>query len=135
MDIVASILAYLGCITGLIGALAVSLFLVLAPHARTAAPAQTAILAVQVDDNATGAIAANTPAPNMTPAPKANPVAAIAPRVNTATAETLTAGTPPKKKTRLSHAQQRRMVQEERARRWAYRQDDDFETRFMSYAD
>jgi hypothetical protein len=29
----------------------------------------------------------------------------------------------------------RRFVQEERARRWAYQQDPDFESRFLGYAD
>jgi hypothetical protein len=136
MDILASILAYLGCITGIIGALAVSLFLVLAPpHARTAAPAPTAVLAAQASNEATSTISSNTITANTAPTPKADPVATVAQGANTATSEKRTAGAPPKTKTRLSRAQQRRIVQEERARRWAYQQDDDFETRFMSYAD
>jgi hypothetical protein len=33
------------------------------------------------------------------------------------------------------HTQARRLIQEERARRWAYQQDSSFESRFLGYAD
>jgi hypothetical protein len=35
----------------------------------------------------------------------------------------------------LSAAQARRLIQEERARRWAYQQNSSFENRFLGYAD
>jgi hypothetical protein len=40
-----------------------------------------------------------------------------------------------RQKVQASRAQARRLVQEERARRWAYEQDSDFESRFLGYAD
>jgi hypothetical protein len=38
-------------------------------------------------------------------------------------------------KASASAARLRRLVQEERARRWAYEQDSSFESRFLGYAD
>jgi hypothetical protein len=132
MDILGSILAYLGCLTGLIGALAVSLFLVVAPSSahrsavHASAPAAPGSIAIAPDPTAPKLAATATPV-------QVNPVVAIAQSAPGFTREMPAAGTPAKK--RLSHANLRRLVQEERARRWAYQQDPSFETRFMSYAD
>ena len=47
MDILASILAYLGCVTGIVGALALSFFLVFAAPDRSTMPLHTAAIAAK----------------------------------------------------------------------------------------
>src|ERR1700729_3320248 len=138
MDILASIFAYLGCVTGIVGALAMSSYLVFAAPNPALTPADTMAMATKSDLLRTAI------------APRANPVANIARadthvasrvasqealNVSTADASPATAAPAPKK-TQLAHAQLlRRLAQEDRARRWAYQQDPSFETRFLGYAD
>ncbi len=129
MDIIASIFAYLGCVTGIVGALAVSFFVVFAAP-NTAPPPHQALAMVSRP-----AVARTIAAAETKPAPKA------AQRDE----EIASHGTPPahppalalnvRQKTQATRAQARRLVQEERARRWAYEPDSDFESRFLGYAD
>jgi hypothetical protein len=134
MDILASIFAYLSCVTGIIGALSISVMVVFAPP-NAAAPAnvtQTAIIKqttakpnvnAKSDKLASDKLAAEEPAGAVT----------------TVAQSTRTPPTPKpgaarsKVPTRAEYL--RRLVQEQRARRWAYQTDPDFESRFLGYAD
>lgn len=144
MDILASMFAYLGCVAGLVGALAMSFYLFFAAPNPALTPADTSAVAAKSDLLRTAV------------APRANPVATIAradthvasrvasqeasPKAspeasNVPTADASPAAAPAKK-TQLARAQLlRRLAQEDRARRWAYQQDPSFETRFLGYAD
>jgi hypothetical protein len=143
MDILASMLAYLGCVIGIVGALAMSFYLFFAAPNPALTPTHSIAMAAESDmlksDRLRTAIA-----------PQAKPVATIAradtyvasrvasqvaSNVSTADASPATAA-PPRKKTQIARAQLlRRLIQEDRARRWAYQQDPSFETRFLGYAD
>lgn len=136
MDIIASMLAYLGCVTGILGALAISFFVVfsspdqstmpISPVAMTAKPsvakaamvatAQPVLKIAQVDSH---------PA-SLGPKREMAPQAATG---RTASAINI------RQKTQSWAAQVRRQEQEQRARRWAYQQNPDFEARFLGYAD
>jgi hypothetical protein len=144
MDILASILAYLGCMAGIVGALVISFALFFsAPHiaqpnipqrvAHNARGQSVATTAKAVTPNAATAAVAKAPtksdrdtqavsaiAQNAAPAPTPIPPPTASARAKMAAAR----------------AQKlRRFVQEERARRWAYQQDPDFESRFLGYVD
>jgi len=147
MDILASMLAYLGCVTGIVGALAMSFYLFFAAPNPALTPTHSIAMAAKSDmlksDMLRTAIA-----------PHAKPVASIAradtyvasrvasqvasqvaSNISTTDASPATAA-PVRKKTQFARAQLlRRLVQEDRARRWAYQQDPSFETRFLGYAD
>jgi hypothetical protein len=123
MDILASILAYLGCVTGIVGALAISSFVffsapshqIIANSTLTTA-AKPAALKTADAAEAKSASASHVAKVEFVPAPKiaadTRPVAHISPAPQT-----------------------RRLVREERARRFAYQQDPTFEARFLSHAD
>ncbi len=129
MDIIASIFAYLGCVTGIVGALAVSFFVVFAaPHA--AAPAHQAVAMVSRP-----AVARTIAAAETKPAPKAGQRDEKIASHDTAPAQPPALALNVRQKVQASRAQARRLVQEERARRWAYEQDSNFESRFLGYAD
>jgi hypothetical protein len=145
MDILASIFAYLGSIIGIFGALAITFLVFLGPHQHQSAN----------NIQHTAAIAANAGASHSTPvaqtqnkpvkveqqevrnAPSASPAAA--PQADTPQATPM----PTNPLMSLRHKEQlasraqnyRRLVEEERARRWAYQQDPSFEARFLGYAD
>jgi hypothetical protein len=128
MDILASMLAYLGCVTGIVGALAISFFVFfvgpdqppIAQHAMTMASRATAKPSEPKIVSKTGPIEVNAP-------PSAAAVAMAAPAADAARL---------RPKTQLGRTQVlRRLVQEERARRLAYQQDPDFDSRFLGYAD
>jgi hypothetical protein len=127
MDILAAMLAYLGCVTGIVGALAISFYVYIAPPRQAAVPMQTAALAVKANDIKTGA--SKSPAST-----HLKPVITIAQRTQDA-APTVPVAADVRQKGQLSHAELRRLAQEQRAKRWAYQQDSSFESRFMSYAD
>jgi acyl-CoA synthetase (AMP-forming)/AMP-acid ligase II len=132
MDIIASMFAYLGCVTGIVGALVVSFYVYFATPGQTAARMQTASVAVTLDAGKTGAL--KTSPPNSAAASHLKPVITVAQRTENAP------GTAPiaadaRQKGQSSTAQLRRLAQEQRAKRWAYQQDPSFESRFMSYAD
>jgi hypothetical protein len=150
MDILASIFAYLGCVTGIVGALAMSFYLVFAAPNPALTPVDTMAMATKSDllrtaiaprANPVANIArADTHVASRVPSQEASQVASQkasqdALNVSTADASPATAA-PAAKKTQLAHAQLlRRLAQEDRARRWAYQQDPSFETRFLGYAD
>jgi hypothetical protein len=129
MDILAAIFAYLGCLAGVFGALTISAFLVLSPSTRSTSPVQVVQTAiVEAKASGTGILDVNA----IKAAAPRDPVTTVAQNSDPVTSDTPRAD--PRSKTRISRAQQRRLIQEERARRWAY-QDEGFEKRFMSYAD
>jgi len=132
MDIIASVLAYLGCVTGIIGALVLS-FAIFTFHARSAdginypvAMTANRSVARATTPHATTKLEHRPPlvATDVQSTPAPQPMAQII------------AAASARQKVQTSRAQYlRRMVQEERARRWAYQQDPDFEARFLGYAD
>ncbi len=155
MNILASVLAYFVCVGGIIGTFALSLYLVFAipdnaaltapaaalastqaTHVQTAliktaqvkSPGATQKLAMTESNAASiGAIKQNAPAiriGNPDQAKKAEPGTNAA---GSQGAQKPVAPRPPQL------AQLRRLIQEARARRWAYQQD--FETRFLSFTD
>lgn len=133
MDILASILAYLGCVAGIVGALLISFTVLFSTPGQL--PNTAPIAAKQ-----STAMAAKPAAPKVTTASVASPAAQPVARSGGA-ATAAQAAAPPKttiarSKILATRAQKwRRFVQEERARRWAYQQDPDFESRFLGYAD
>jgi hypothetical protein len=122
MDVIAAIFAYLGCVSGIIGALAISFFVFFSAPNQQIAPKYIVAIAAKSDKLNTTFATALKPASvsggaqaETTPAPK------FAANIHT--------------KTRTPSAELRRMVQQERARRFAYQQDPAFEARFLGYAD
>ncbi len=127
MDILAAMLAYLGCVTGMVGALVISFYLYFVAPPQLTAPAQTAAVAATADVIRTGAS-------HSAAVTHVQPVTTIAQRaVDAATVAPIAADA--RQKGQLSRAELRRLAQEQRARRWAYQQDSSFESRFLSYAD
>ena len=140
MDILASILAYLGCVTGIVGALALSFFLFFAAPDQSTMPIHAAAIAAKPIAAKTATVAEVAPASKNEPAIKNEQAIAsdVAKTDDVAQAETA----PPtpvvvssRQKRQQLAAHLRRLAQEERARRWAYQQDPDFEARFLGYAD
>jgi hypothetical protein len=129
MDILASMLAYLTCVTGIIGALCLATVLYFSTPGQ---PALTHSAAIAIRTSATKISPVNlnaleTPV-SSTATPEPLPQANVAATAHAAKAAA------DARQAQLSAAQLRRLVQEERAKRWAYK-DPDFESRFMSYAD
>ena len=138
MDILASMLAYLGCVTGIVGALAMSFYLFFAAPNPALTQTHTFAMATKSDLLRTAIAPHAKPVANIARADThvASRVASQdASNVSTTDASPATVA-PVRKKTQLARAQlSRRLVQEDRARRWAYQQDPSFETRFLGYAD
>ncbi len=135
MDIVASILAYLGCMAGIVGALAVSFALFFSapdlppPIAHSAGRQSVAVTAKTATPNPAIASAAKSQA-------KPNKGAEVVSTVAQSTTPAPTPTASARAKMLAARAQKlRRFVQEERARRWAYQQDPDFESRFLGFTD
>jgi hypothetical protein len=131
MDILGSMLAYLGCVGGIVGALVLSFTVFIS------APGQ------RVDSKHPVAMAAKQSVLKAAAAPQAKPTAKLEQRApvvstvaqSTAVPQTIIAASA-RQKTAATRAEYlHRIVQEERARRWAYQQDPDFEARFLGYAD
>jgi len=129
MDIIAAMLGYLTCVTGIIGALAISAFIVFATPDRTAVPQHALVLAAKTSAAKPAATVAENPAPVA-----ARVIGHQTPPRSTVVAQSGVAKDA-RQKPRLSAAQLRQMLQEERARRWAYQQDPGFEARFLGYVD
>jgi hypothetical protein len=129
MDILASILAYLGCATGIVGALAISFFVFFSTLNPGAGPKPAVAIAAKSDRLQTATVAT---IPTAATKQSEQRVAAVAPPQPAAPALVAAVG---HRKTHLSRPQLRELVQEERAKRWAYQQDADFEARFLGYAD
>ncbi len=139
MDILASILAYLGCITGIVGALALSFFLFFAAPDQSTMPIRTAAIAAKPIAAKTATVTEVAPASKNEPAIK-NEQAIASDGAKTDVAQAEPAPPTPvvlssRQKRQQLAAHLRRLAQEERARRWAYQQDPDFEARFLGYAD
>jgi hypothetical protein len=141
MDILAGMLAYVAGIGALFAALAVSFFVFFAtPHeslqtetqpqnaramlVRPSTPSKSAAEA-RVKQNATQSAGHSEKAAERHATAAGSSLAAQA----TASARD------PQRKRAASTAQARRLIQEERAPRWAYQQDSSFESRFLGYAD
>lgn len=141
MDILAGMLAYVAGIGALFAGLAVSFFVFFAtPHeplqtetqpqnaramlVRPSTPNKPAAEA-RAKQNATQSAGHSEKAVERHAAAAGSSLAAPA----TASARD------PQRKRAASAAQARRLIQEERARRWAYQQDSSFESRFLGYAD
>jgi hypothetical protein len=143
MDILAAMLTYLTCVTGIVGALCLSAFLFFSTANQPAVPSQSvakisaANLGAVKPAEAKMADAETVVAPLTTPALGASRTTRSARSSRTAgrvTAIAAARAIAEAKQSQLSAAQLRRLVQEERAKRWAYK-DPDFESRFMSFAD
>jgi hypothetical protein len=141
MDILAPVFAYLTCVAGIIGAFAVSFFVVFsAPNGAAIpqhSPAVVSVTASKTDMLAEAKIPVlKTALPDNS---AVNHVAATTQKREIA----LPTKTPPqagtafdaRPKSKISRAQWREMVVQERSRRLAYQQNPDFESRFLGYAD
>jgi hypothetical protein len=143
MDILAPIFAYLTCVAGIVGAFVVSFVVVFSTPEQPALPQHGAAM-VSASPLKTAALAeAGKPAAKDGPADKlavnyvsntqkreAAPQAAAAP-----TASQKLAAIDARQKTKISRAQWRQIVGQERSKRLAYQQGADYETRFLGYAD
>ena len=142
MDIIAAMLTYLTCVTGIVGALAISFYVFLVAPQPAARPSQAVAIVANADGDKISPIKANaintggikTGATRTAVAAEHKPVTTIAQITdNAGTPKPIALGAGPKGP--LSHAELRRLAQEQRARHWAYQQDESFEARFLSYAD
>ena len=114
MDILAGMLAYVAGIGAVFAALAISFSVFFAtPHV----PLQTEA------------------APQNASAMLVRPSTPNKPAVEARAKQNATQSAGPQRKRAASGAQARRLIQEERARRWAYQQDSSFESRFLGYTD
>jgi hypothetical protein len=127
MDILAAMLAYLGCVGGVIGALVISFMVYFSPPSdQTILVKQSAATAQQIMSKASASRQASTDAQQPD-------------RVATTLAQNVTPPKPgassPAQVQAMRAQYVRRLAQEGRARRWAYQQDPSFENRFLGYAD
>jgi hypothetical protein len=126
MDILASMVAYLACVTGIVAALVMSFAVVFAAPERPTAERYAVTHAAQ------------SRALQRSAAVSAKPIVKSAPPLTPPHGEM--AAQPRSLASDRQQAQQvkaqnaRRLIEEDRAKRWAYRQDPDFESRFLSYA-
>lgn len=154
MDIIASMFAYLASVTGIIGVLAISAFVLLSGHNRALAPTE-AIAAAQrpavvklvrtgatkMSATAKTSVSVNSDqAANHDHGDAAGDVTVVAgdaasDAAKQAALDRTALADARRQKTKRAVAQVQRSIQEQRARRWAYQQDPDFESRFLGYAD
>jgi hypothetical protein len=121
-------LAYLGCVTGIVTAMVMSCAVLLStPDQPASSKPAMATVAKYTPKTATAAKPQTANVAMMARVPPRGPAA-------TAVGQTL-GGADDRQKPQTIRANARRLVQEERARRWAYQQDQGFESRFLSYAD
>jgi hypothetical protein len=151
MDILAPVLAYFTCVAGIIGAFLVSFYVVFSPpnqavisqravaivsastsQSSPSADAKKPVLRGTVADNsAINHGPSSTQKREDTPQPAAGRVA----QAISASVPQKLAASETRPKTKVSRAQWRQIVEQERRRRLAYQQDGDFESRFLGYAD
>jgi hypothetical protein len=138
MDILAGMLAYVAGIGALFAGLAVSFFVFFSTPNE---PLQT-----QAQPQSASAMLVRPSTPNKPPVveapaqqtagrsekPAEKPAAAAGSSV---AAQPATLARDFRHKPAAAAAQARRLIHEERARRWAYQQDSNFESRFLGYAD
>jgi hypothetical protein len=134
MDILAGMLAYVAGIGALFAGLAVSFFVFFStPHE----PLQT-----ETQPQSASAMLVRPSTPNKSAALEARATQSAGQSEKHAAAAGSPGAAQPTASARNRHgkhaasaAQARRLIQEERARRWAYQQDSSFESRFLGYAD
>jgi hypothetical protein len=131
MDIFASIFVYLASVTGIVAALAASIFVV------CSTPEQPTTVKFPVTNMSLAGVAPISAKTVMAAEPSSEPpVLQAAPGVAKADGLAQTAGASFDLKIRPTvRAHLRRLAQKERAKRLAYQPDPSFEARFMSYAD
>jgi len=126
MDILASMVAYLACVTGIVAALVLSFFVVLSTPEQPTAEKYAVTHAVQ------------QPALQRSAAVSAKPIIKSAPRLTPPqghmVAPSTSAASDRQQAQKVRAQNARRLIEEERAKRWAYLKDPDFESRFLSYA-
>jgi len=126
MDILGAMLVYLGSVTGIIAALAISGVLYFSPSHHATPLKQSVAMIVQQskrqETRAAPSVAQSVP-------PLQSTVAQSVPPPQTAAAAA------PLQVQAMRAQYLRRIVQEGRAKRWAYQQDPSFENRFLGYAD
>lgn len=152
MDLLAPVFAYLTAVAGIVGAFAVAFSVVVsapkqptieqhsaaivsatAPKAaaadlRPAIDATRPVVKTAADNPPVNHVAANTQKREATPQPAAAAKAALAATQKPVVAEARSKG-------KITRAQWRQIVQQERSKRLAYQQGADFESRFLGYAD
>jgi len=133
MDILAGMLAYVAGIGALFAGLVVSFFVFFAtPHE----PLQT-----ETQPQSASAMLVRPSAPNKPAAVEAHATQSAArsekqaAAAGSGTAQPAAFARDLRRKPAASATQARRLIQEERARRWAYQQDSSFKSRFLGYAD
>jgi hypothetical protein len=153
MDILAPVLAYLTCVAGIIGAFVVSFYFVFSPPNQPAIPQRTAAIVSATATKVAPSADAKKPVLRSTVADN-SPVNHVAPTTQKREQQTTqtaavrgapaqAAASPSQKlatseahpKSKISRAQWRQIVEQERRRRLAYQQNGDFESRFLGYAD
>lgn len=140
MDILAGMLAYVAGIGALFAALAVSFFVFFATPRE---PLQTETQPQNARAMLVRPSTANKPAvearAKQTATQGARHFEKLAEKHSAAagssvTSQTTASASDPRRNRAASAAQARRLIQDERARRWAYQQDSSFESRFLGYA-
>jgi hypothetical protein len=137
MDILAGMLAYLAGIGALFAGLAVSFFVFFAtPHEplqTETQPQSASAMLVRPSTPNKPAVAAHAKQSAMQSAGHSEKHAAAG--GSPGTARPTASARDVRGKPAASAAQARRLIEEERARRWAYQQDSNFKSRFLGYAD
>jgi hypothetical protein len=131
MDILASIFAYFTCVAGIIGAFALSIFVLFSAPDHASVILQNSALTTK---HAAAVFSAATD--NVSPAATATKRAASAQTAGTPEDVAATPVIEKRKPSRqVSAAQLRRLARQEHDKRVAYQQDADFDARFLGYAD
>ncbi len=132
MDILASMFAYLVCVTGIVTGLAMSFVVFFATPAQQSAVSGYAI-AVLAKPSATQTARASAEKPNVTIKQRDEHVASGAAKAEAVPPMTIAIDA--RQKPLFSQSHFRRLVVKERARHLAYRERSSFETRFLGYDD
>jgi hypothetical protein len=155
MDILAPVFAYLTCVAGILGAFVVAFNIVVSPPNHAALEPRneplasvTATKSAPLTDLKKRSAAADSPAINHAAsttqkreeAPQPPPARTASAQgssrvVSPAAATQNLAASQLHAKSKITRAQWREMVQQERKRRLAFQQNADFESRFLGYAD
>jgi hypothetical protein len=138
MDILAGMLAYAAGIGALFAAFAVSFFVVFATPKEPVQPptrsqSANAMLVRPSPPTKTPTVEAHATRSAMQSGSHSEKHAAAI--VSSSAATPTTSARNQHRKPAASTAQARQLIQEKRARRWAYQQDSSFESRFLGYAD
>jgi hypothetical protein len=132
MDILAGVVAYAAGIGALFAAFAVSFFVFFATPKEPVQPQSQSANAMLVRPSTPNKPAAVEAHAKQSASHSERHAAAV---VSLSAAQPPTTARDHHRKPAASTAQARQLIQEERARRWAYQQDSSFESRFLGYAD